>query len=336
MDTERLIVDLDEAQALFDALPAEMQWPTLSPAYVAADASRDPQLKPIFLVSREGGGLLMHAVQEAPILRGGGCDWQSAYGYGGPIVYQMDAEMLTRAWSKLDEVANARQVVAEFVRLHPGLDNHRFYNGFVCEDRAVVGIDLTVDDLFSSYRDSSRRQIRKAERTGLRIRLESQDYSLNHFPSFYRRCMQEIGADNFYLFSDSYFERLLLLPTARVLSISNSEECLSMALFLFGSKQAEYHLSGTLRVGRQSGATNLLMHTAAQMAQSSGCCSLYLGGGTGASPGDPLLRFKETFSPARSVFRIGYKIYDPVSYERLRKAEPELAANSKRILFYRG
>ena len=72
MDNERLIVDLDEAQALFDALPAEMQWPTLSPAYVVADALRDPQLTPIFLVSREGGGILMHAVHEARILRGGG------------------------------------------------------------------------------------------------------------------------------------------------------------------------------------------------------------------------------------------------------------------------
>jgi hypothetical protein len=335
MDNERLIVDLDEAQALFDALPAEMQWPTLSPAYVVADALRDPQLTPIFLVSREGGGILMHAVHEARILRGGGCDWQSAYGYGGPIVHQMNAETLTRAWSKLDAVAHERQVVVEFVRLHPGSDNHRFYNGFVCDDRAVVGIDLTESDLFTSYRDSSRRQIRKAERNGLQIRLDSQDYSLKHFPSFYRRSMREIGADNFYLFSDSYFERLLRLPSARVLSVGNSDECLSMALFLFGPKQAEYHLSGTSPAGRHSGAMNLLMHTAAQMAQSYGCLSLYLGGGTSASPDDTLLRFKETFSPAHSLFRIGYKIYDPVAYECLRKAEPELAANSKRILFYR-
>lgn len=336
MDTELSLVDLEGAQALFDALPAQMQWPTLSPAYVAADALRDPQLTPIFLVSREGGGFLMHAVHEARIPGLDACDWQSAYGYGGPIVHDMDAEALTRAWPRLDAEASTRHVVAEFVRFHPGTENHRFYNGFVCEDRPVVAIDLTERDLFASYRDSSRRQIRKTERTGLQTRWETQDYALTHFPGFYRRCMREIGADNFYLFADAYFERLLRLPSARVLSVCNSEECLSMALFLFGPKQAEYHLSGTLRAGRQSGATNLLMHTAAQMAQSSGCRLLYLGGGTSARPDDPLLRFKETFSPARRVFRIGHKIHDPRAYECLREAEPELAANSNRILFYRG
>lgn len=336
MEPEFSLVDLAAAQALFDALPAEMQWPTLSPAYVAADALRDPQLTPKFLVSREGDGLLMHAVHEACIPGLDACDWQSAYGYGGPIVHRMNAQALTRAWLRLDAEAAARHVVAEFVRFHPLVANHHFYPGTIRENRAVVAIDLTAHDLLGSYRDSARRQIRKTWRAGLQTRWEGQDYALAHFPDFYRRCMREIGVNNFYLFSDAYFERLLVLPSARVLSVRHGEQRLSMALFLFGPKQVEYHLSGTLQASKQSGATNLLLHTAAQEAQSSGSLLLYLGGGRGGYPGDPLLRFKETFSTASHAFHTGHRIHDPAAYAGLREEYPELAVNSNRVLFYRG
>ena len=335
MDTELSLVDLEVAQALFDALPAEMQWPTLSPAYVAADALRDPQLTPIFLISREGNGLLMHAVHETRIPGLDACDWQSAYGYGGPIAHHMDAEALTRAWSRLDAVAAARHVVAEFVRFHPGTENHRFYTGSVRDDRSVVVIDLTSPDLFASYTGRARTAIRKADRAGLQVVCEAPAHALDRFPEFYKRCMREIGADDFYLFSDAYFHGLLNLPGARVLSVIDGDDRLSMGLFLLGPKRAEYHLSGTLQGSRQSGATNLLLHAAAQAAQSSGCLTLYLGGGTSARPDDPLLRFKESFAAPSLTFRIGHRIHDSAVYAGLRNAYPELAVNSNRVLFYR-
>lgn len=335
MDTELSFVDLEKAQALFDALPAQMQWPTLSPAYVAADALRDPQLTPIFLVSRVGDGVLMHAVHEASIPGLDACDWQSAYGYGGPIVHDMDAEALTRAWFRLDAEAASRHIVAEFVRFHPGAENHCFYTGSVRDDRSVVVIDLASPDLFASYTGRARTAIRKAERGGLQVVCEAPQSALDRFPEFYRRCMREIGAENFYLFSDDYFHGLLNLPSARVLSVMDGEDRLSMGLFLFGPKRAEYHLSGTLQASRQSGATNLLIHAAAQAAQSKGCLTLYLGGGTSARADDPLLRFKESFAAPSLTFRIGHRIHDPAIYAGLREAEPELAASSKRILFYR-
>ena len=336
MATEHSLVNLEAAQALFDALPAEMQWPTLSPAYVAVDALRDPQLTPIFLVNHEGDGLLMHAVHEARIPGMDACDWQSAYGYGGPIVHHMDADALTRAWSRLDAAASARHVVAEFVRFHPGAENHRLYVGSVRDDRSVVAIDLTVHDLLASYAGRARTAIRKAELAGLQVVCEPLASALDRFPEFYRHCMRDIGADNFYIFSDAYFEGLLRLPGARVLSVLHGDDRLSMGLFLFGPKRAEYHLSGTLQAGRQCGATNLLLHAAAQAAHSFGCLSLYLGGGASSRPNDPLLRFKESFAVPSLTFRIGHRIHNPAAYAGLREAKPELAANSKRILFYRG
>lgn len=329
-------VDQAAAQALFDALPAFMRWPTLSPAYVAVDALRAPKSTPVFLVDRQGDGMLMHAVHESPIGNLDACDWQSPYGYGGPIAHSLDSQALAKAWSRLDEEAASRNVVAEFVRFHPGAQNHHSYPGTVREDRAVTAIDLTAGDLLASYSGRARTAVRKAERLGLRAIRETMDYAIEHFPGFYRQCMREIGADDFYLFSDAYFERLLKLPGARVLSVAQGEERLSMGMFLIGPSQAEYHLSGTLKAHRPTGATNLLLHAAAQTAQAADCLTFYLGGGASARADDPLLRFKASFALPQLAFHIGYKIHDPATYASLRAAAPEAAANSKRVLFYRG
>lgn len=334
MPSEAAAVDLVEAQKLFESLPQAMQWPTLSPAYVAADAARDDALRALFLASREGDGLLMHMVHESPIGHDGSCDWQSAYGYGGPLAHGLDGEALKRAWRQLDDTARRRGVVAEFVRFHPGVGNHLSYPGTVREDRRVVQVDLRVDDLMSSYDGRARTAIRKAERDGLQAEWQTAAQACARFPDFYRECMREIGATDFYLFRDEYFERLIELPGARVLAIRRDGLPLSMGLFLFGPKQVEYHLSGTLRAARQCGATNLLLHAAARAGQQSGCSVLFLGGGTSGRPDDPLLRFKASFADPALVFRIGHRVHDTAAYERLRSAHPAKAAGG-RVLFYR-
>jgi len=334
MVSDTSVVELDEAQALFASLPRAMQWPTLSPTYVAADTARDAALRPLFLVSRQGDGLLMHMVHESSIEHHDASDWQSAYGYGGPVAHGLDEAGLARAWSELDNIARQRGIVAEFIRFHPALGNHRWYPTTVHDDRRVVQVDLRTQDLMSTYLGRTRTAIRKAERDGLLAEWQSVAQARDRFPDFYRQCMREIGATDFYLFTDAYFERLLQLPGARVLAIQSDGRPLSMGVFLFGPQQAEYHLSGTLRAARQSGATNLLLHAAARSAKEVGCESLYLGGGTTNSPEDPLLNFKKSFASPDLTFRIGRRVHDPGTYELLKAAHPDKVA-SGRVLFYR-
>lgn len=329
-----MLLELSEAQAMFDRLPDHLRWQTMSPAYVAADALRDPTSRPLFLVDTQEDGLLMHCVLEAPVPDGSARDWQSAYGYGGPIACGLEGAALARAWARLDAVAAQHGVVAEFVRFHPGLDNHAWYPGTVREDRAVVTLDLRVPDLLASYSGRARTAVKKALREGLEARWETTAAALLAFPDFYRRSMVEIGATAYYLFDDAYFEALLSLPGARTLSILRDGERVSMAVFLFGPVQVEYHLSGTSPEGRRSGATNLLLHTAAERARGEGRHRLYLGGGTSAAADDALLRFKSSFAPASDTFRIGYRIHDTDTYQRMRDADP-IRGRGARVLFYR-
>lgn len=329
-----MLVDAVRAQAMFDSLPDHMRWPTLSPDYVVADARRDASASPLFLVDESDDGLLLHAVLESAIPDGSARDWQSAYGYGGPLVLGLEGEQLARAWQRVDSVAMERGIVAEFVRFHPGLDNQTSYPGTSRADRAVVEIDLGVPDLLASYLGRGRTAVRKAQREGLQARWLSPEQALAQFPEFYRRSMAEIGAGEFYHFDDAYFSGLLTLPGARTLAITRGQVLLSMAVLLFGPVQVEYHLSGTSPDGRLLGATNLLLHTAAETAKAEGLCRLYLGGGTTSSPDDALLRFKSSFALPRHTFHIGYRVHDERIYNRLRDENPDRAARG-RILFYR-
>lgn len=330
-----MLVDLEEAQCAFERLPADTQVPTLSPAYCAADASRDPLLRPLFLLHVAEDRMLLHSVLESAV-PGGGVDWQSPYGYGGPVGVGMSETDLRQAWSALDAIAREREVIAEFVRFHPLVGNHRLYPGRVSEDRRIVAIDLTQPDLIASYSVRGRNTLRKAQRAGLVATWEDPGSFREEFATLYTDAMRRIGASDFYRFGSGYFSALFALPYTRVLAVRHAGTLVAAAVMLCGRQVMEYHLSGTTLEGRALAATNLLIHEAACRGKLEGCSWLYLGGGTDSSADNPLLRFKESFAPASGVFRFGSRVLDAERYEQLRRCHPEQARRSGRVLFYRG
>jgi hypothetical protein len=330
-----VLVDLEVAQSAFESLPTDVQVPTLSPVYCAADASRDQLLRPRFLLLASDDCVLLYSVHESRV-PGGGADWQSPYGYGGPIGFGMTESTLREAWSAFDGIARERGVIAEFVRFHPLVDNHRLYPGTVTEDRRIVRINLRQPDLAASYSVRGRNTLRKAQRAGLVASWEDPGRSGEQFAALYTDAMRRIGASDFYHFGPEYFGALFALPYARVLAVRQAGMLVAAAVVLCGPQVMEYHLSGTTPEGRALGATNLLIHEAALCGKMEGCSWFYLGGGTDSSADNPLLRFKESFAPASGAFRIGSRVLDAERYEQLRRCYPEQARRSGRVLFYRG
>jgi hypothetical protein len=330
-----VLVDLQEAQIAFETLPAALRLSTVSPVYCAADARRDTGLVPRFLLFRAGDALLLHSIHESAV-PGGGCDWQSPYGYGGPVGVGMTPAMMPAAWGQFDATAGAHGVIAEFVRFHPLADNYNFYPGNVREDRPVVTVDLGATDLASTYTVRARNTLRKAIRAGLAAKWEEPGRYREDFAAHYQEAMRRINIDPFYVFGSEYFAALFALAFVRVLVVRLEAQVVAAGAFLFGPGVAEYHLSATTPEGRALGATNLLLHEAACRAQAEGLTSLYLGGGTDSKADNPLLRFKESFAPARQMFRFGFRVLDPAGYEQLRERFPEAARRSNRVLFYRG
>jgi GNAT superfamily N-acetyltransferase len=134
-----------------------------------------------------------------------------------------------------------------------------------------------------------------------------------------------MGADPFYVFTDSYFEAMGRTRGARLglCRVPGQDDWAAAALLLDGAGVREYHLAATSDAGRRQGAASLLLHEAAGRARDAGLGQLYLGGGTDAREDNPLLFFKSGFSRRRLAYRTGAAIFDPQAYAELERRYPQ-------------
>jgi hypothetical protein len=329
-------IEIDAARALCAELPASLRLATLSPDYVEADATRSPELRPIYWSYQEGDLYWYHGFHLTPLPEVPGFDIQSPYGYGGPVANTEDPGFLARAWGAYVETARAQGIAAEFIRFHPLAKNARFYGGTVEEDRQTVWVDLELDDLFGSYLTRVRTAIRKAQKAGVQFRWLDNNEIISRFAPFYRTGMAAISASPFYFFEDAYFSRLARLATTRLAVCTLGDEWLSAGLFLCQGDCIEYHLAASNELGKRVSASNLLLHEVALSAKREGYLRLYLGGGTDQRPDNALYFFKAGYSARRAPFSVGTLCHDFVRYEALKtRWADRYAANPDRIMFYR-
>jgi hypothetical protein len=311
---------------------------TLHPGYVAADATRDSRLQPAYLAYESQGECWMHSVHLTEVPGTNVKDASSPYGYGGPLATTRDRAFIEAAWSAYCAWMRDQSVVVEYVRFHPVLGNERDYGGHVVDNRQVVCVDLTVEDLASNYAPRLRQTLKKPLRAGLAYEEMPLGVHARAFGEFYRQAMGEIGADTFYLFSDAYFEELARseLTTLGICRRAAAGEWLAAALFLDGRGVREYHLAATSEEGRQLAASGFVLHEAALAARRLGMQSLYLGGGTDTSADNALLFFKGAFSPQRLLYRTGWHVFDAHAYDGLKQRfAAEWQAHPERPIFYR-
>ncbi len=324
------------AQEFYEHLPVAKKISTLYPEYVLADAVRNKALEPFFWCASDKGSSLYHAGHLGRIVGTDAFDLQTAYGYGGPVCMGDSIAAIKNLWTQYDEWCCHNNVVVEFVRFHPMLENQHGYPGRIMPQRETVWIDLMQDDLLCSYKTRIRTTVRKALKSGVRVKWVDSDYFISFFPEFYRQAMTEIGADKHYFFTDSYFKMLLQMKGVHCGICLVDNEIISAAVFFSASPYMEYHLSASMQKGKHFGASSLLIHEAAKLGKIIGCEKLYLGGGDNNSKENTLLFFKTGFSTKRKLFSIGSWVHLHDSYESLKLTFPEAyACQPQRVLFYR-
>jgi len=329
-------VEYEVALKFYERLEDRKKSPSLHPFYVRADAKRDDSLIPTFFVFTKGKEFFYHAFLLGKIETTNFYDIQSAYGYGGPIASSEDPEFLAIAWEHYKEWCLRNNVLVEFVRFHPLLQNWDYYNGDVVDDRRTVWIDLGTDDLLSSYSTRVRTAIKKAQKAGLCVEWVDPKNYVDVFFRYYSDAMMELGAGKFYIFSKEYHSALLSWASSKLALCKKEGHIVGASLFLFGPYLMEYHLAFTLPEGKKLSANNLILHEAALLGKKLGLKRFHLGGGTNRDEKNPLLFFKEGFSDQRSLFKIGKKIYIHELYEGLKSTWIKKNGGvSNRILFYR-
>jgi hypothetical protein len=253
-------------------------------------------------------------------------DFQSAYGYGGPLATTDEAGFLGAAWAEFEREARGRGGVCGLLRFHPLLNTERFAAPpvSVIADRDTVWLDLQrpTEEIFSDYSKENRRKLKKASREGVVVEARSGNDALSTFASLYSRRMSELGARSDYLFGQDYFNSISRLGSKayRVYLCRNaSGDLIGGALILLSPRYVHYHLSASREEWFHLAPNNVLRDSVIRDFVGGTRSAIHFGGGLTGDPKDSLLAFKLNFSRQTHRFHIGTCILDPKRYEAVCK-----------------
>ena len=287
---------------------------------------------PIAYYTDQGGqSLLMPLlVRELPAALGAPAEWRDAsspYGYSGPIATpDAPIESLRCAVLALRELAQERDIVSAFIRLHPFRSvpvTVLAEVGTVVTHAPVTYVDLTksYEDWWAETRSDHRRNITRLTRLGYSVSID--DWTA--YPGFrdvYQTTMRRRSANPFYYFSDEYFDELRELLGSRLHLCTvhaPAGDVAAAGLFMVADGIAEYHLGGTADEYFALAPSKLMLDYFRRWAKELGCSLLNLGGGIGGSS-DSLQRFKSGFSRSQADFHTVRIVFDKDRYEQLTNA----------------
>ncbi len=263
-------------------------------------------------------------------------DFETAYGYGGPICNNRDPGFCGRAYRAFESHCRDSRMIAGFIRFHPVLKNYELFKEVmeVQFNRHTVEIPTDVDEKFrweKIYTHANRKNINKAKRNKLEVVDRTEEKYWSAFRGLYEATMVENRAAGFYHFNETYFRLLRekLGKNIKLFSVLSEGEPIAAILFLLGKKYCHSHLLGSNRDFLGTGSNNYLHHEVLLWAKEKRYDSLHLGGGRTTDPEDPLLRFKKNYSGKLLDFYIGKSIFIREKYEEYnrifvsRTAHPE-------------
>jgi Acetyltransferase (GNAT) domain len=253
-------------------------------------------------------------------------DITTPYGYGGPVTNVKEDTnvhpIMRRFTNSFREYCYSANIITEFVRFHPLLQNQTIYSGIEKTYlRDTIQIDLLPDyeTIWANYDTKNRNRIRKSKTYDLRIVHRTSD-ELSDFLKLYYSTMTKAKARDYYFFSEDFFRNTIHLLKEKIELIeviTKNDQVIMTSLFIYGDDYIHYHLSGSDRDHLKLAANNLILDYAAKWAKENGFKSLHLGGGYSGND-DSLYKFKKHFNKKGNLpFHIGKQIHNPIIYGEL-------------------
>lgn len=267
------------------------------------------------------------------------------YGYGGFIIEgsinEINFKRLNEAYSNY---CISNDIISEFVRFHPVLENSKINRGIyeVTDLGKTITIDLeSKEQIWKNLSSKNRNVIRKAIKSGVEIYWGRSRKLISEFIPLYNATMNKEDATDYYYFDKDFYESVLedLKYNYLIFYAVYDQKIISMSMILFGNDNMHYHLSASDREYQSLAATNLLLYEAACWGCENGYKSFHLGGGVGSKE-DNLYKFKKAFNKnSETYFSIGKKIFNNKKYQDLldvRNAKADYKQEPNFFPAYRG
>lgn len=285
----------------------------------------DDRNKGFCYVYREGESILLFPFLRRSFSFGKNTyyDFETAYGYGGPITNNHQLAFTQRALISLKYFFAREGYVAGFVRFHPLLNNQFLFgeDSLIIRDRQTVAIDLEMgenDIWMKEIHTKNRNIIKRGIKNGLSFVVDEKYQYLNEFIELYNATMQKLSANEFYFFSKNYYDNFIHRIKNNFLGVVLYEErVISGALFFYSEDYGHYHLSGSDVNYLSLCPNNYMIYEASLELKRRGVRKFHLGGGTTADANDSLFCFKQRFSRNYYWFNMGKLIFNKPLYDCL-------------------
>ncbi|PIQ82938.1 MAG: hypothetical protein COV76_01050 [Candidatus Omnitrophica bacterium CG11_big_fil_rev_8_21_14_0_20_64_10] len=288
----------------------------------------------------EGEKRFFHLLVARPIGETGWNDVEPLFGYAGPVVWNGDADFIRRAWAGYRDFCRQERIIAELFRFHPILENRLILADqpeiriFPVKPIVLMACRCSPDNQLSGFGEACRRRVRRGASDCVYRRLEG-EAGWDRFEGFYRDFAGRVNIAPHWRMAGGFFGRVRREKGFEVHAVFRGERMAS-ATVVIKHPTAAYYLLAANSPELFPGANEFLIHSVGLDCAAAGITTLILGGGRTDLVADPLLRFKQKFSPARRHFYIGAAVYEPEVYESLcREAVGAQAPPSNQVLRYR-
>jgi hypothetical protein len=260
-------------------------------------------------------------------------DIQGAYGYNGLISNSREINFISSFYSCFRDFCLRNNIIAEFLRFHPLLNNHLISDSFldVVYNRNVVFVDLCSEkkEVIQGIKASTRRNIKKGERN-LEIKILQKNFNINEFINIYSHTMQRVKSDNYLYFNEKYFRDLFELDNVICFEAYYNGKLAGAAISFIYGDYLHYHLGASYDEFLIYRPNDFIFYNMILYGLEKKCRRLFFGGGTSGNSNDSLLRYKSNFSPNIVPFYIGKKIYNESIYNEIIKQWEGLCPNGEK------
>lgn len=277
-------------------------------------------------VYEESGDIFFMAYIRSPILNElGFWDFETAYGYSGPIASSDDKIFLQQAWNTFASMAKQRKIVVGLIRFHPLLETDRFSKHgeidifYEC-DTVWLDCRRALSDILKDYPKKLLQRLRRSEREGVLVKKADNVSAIYEFQEIYLSRMENLTVRDEYNFDESYFKAISELDSEQwsvYLAYSQDGKVIGGCLLLFSNKFCHYHLSGSLNKYFKLSPNDMLRHKVIKDMLDSDIEEIHFGGGRTSEDNDSLLSFKLKFSKQTCKFKMGSILMDPNKYESI-------------------
>jgi len=293
--------------------------PFAHPDYVRLFAE-DENHEALLLVVEQSAGAAVLPIICRPLPTGaragrnlaGWVDAVSPYGYGGPYVAGQVAWYAF--YRSVIDWMKSEKVVACFIRQSlqlPAIPEDvdlPGYRAVELSENVVVDCTRSREGLWKNYAHKVRKNVNKATRAGLAVRVSERLDDLGTFMDIYRSTMRRRSAEERYYFDHDFFTRVGSIPESiRVFDVLDADgRVVSSELVLVSDRYFYSFLGGTLEEAFVFAPNDLLKHAVVEQAQLEGKQGYVLGGGYEA--GDGIFRYKRSFDPSGVLPFVGIQL----------------------------